>query len=168
MNWSVCITYMDDRRPPRRATRGGVVKIWPRDHQCCSYSVASSSAWVMCEGRRRIWSYGRSLYYTPSNVDGLWTDSISFGWLWPERSYSVASCDLLVRNDIIHLMILTGIGKTFNLDSMHQTLRPPPCRFLSTFGLAFFRLRVDDLYEWIPIIDIIVVINIIIIINKCD
>ena len=90
-------------------------------------------------------------------------------WMACEQTpLALVDCDLLVRNDIIHLMILTGIGKTFNLDSMHQTLRPPPCRFLSTFGLAFFRLRVDDLYEWIPIIDIIVVINIIIIINKCD
>jgi len=29
------------RRPPRWATRGGTVRIWPRDHQCCSYSLAS-------------------------------------------------------------------------------------------------------------------------------
>jgi len=40
----------------RWATRGGVVQIWPRDHQCCSYSVASSSACV-CESRpRTFWT----------------------------------------------------------------------------------------------------------------
>jgi len=31
------------RRPPRWPTRAGVVQIW-QDHQCCSYSVANSSA----------------------------------------------------------------------------------------------------------------------------
>ena len=29
------------RQPPRWATRGGVVKIWPWDHQCGSYSVGA-------------------------------------------------------------------------------------------------------------------------------
>ena len=31
------------RRPPRWAIRAAVVKMWPRDHQCCSYSVPASS-----------------------------------------------------------------------------------------------------------------------------
>jgi len=44
------------RRPPRWATSAGVVQIWPRDHQCCSYSVASSSA-CTCEDRQRtLWT----------------------------------------------------------------------------------------------------------------
>jgi len=44
------------RRPRRWATGGGVIQIWPWDHQCCSYSVASSSACVCECGRRTFWT----------------------------------------------------------------------------------------------------------------
>jgi len=51
------------RWPPYWTTRGGVVQIWPRDHQCCSYSVASSSVCV-CHGNVFLMcSYKRVIEY---------------------------------------------------------------------------------------------------------
>jgi len=71
------------RRPPRWATCARVVKIWPRgwDHQCCSYSLASSSTCV-CESRQRtFWTLFMTTYEWPYWVIGdNWTCSPCCHW----------------------------------------------------------------------------------------